>query len=141
VRLDHRVIMRRKAIAVALLLAGCGTKSLNHDVAGFTQAGQTPTEQAILRSIATYRMTDDEARACRLITTHFLGTARFDGKLRNCEQVVRSADKHLPDKATVESVSGNGARVLVDEPTATKSVYVMRRDGGTWKIDDIVEAP
>ena len=131
--------MRRAAIALVLLLTGCGTKELNHDVAGFTQAGKTPTEQAILRSIATYRMTKDAAHACTLITTHFLDTARFDGKIRNCEQVIRSADKHLPDTATVQSVSGDSARVLVDEPTATKSIYVMRREGGTWKIDDIVE--
>jgi hypothetical protein len=126
-------------LAVAALLAGCG-KQLNHDVAGFTQAGKTPTEQAILRTIATYRMTEDYARACGLITQHFLGTSRFEGKLRNCEQVLRDADKHLPDSATVESVSGATARVLVDEPTATKSIYLMKREGGVWKIDDIVEA-
>jgi hypothetical protein len=131
--------MRRAAILLALLLAGCGTKSLNHDTAGFTQEGKTPTEQAVLRSIATYRMTTDEARACALITTHFLNTNRFDGKLRNCEQVVRSADKHLPDTAKVQSVSGDTARVLIDEPTATKSIYIMRRESGVWKIDDIVE--
>jgi hypothetical protein len=132
--------MRRAGLVLVLLLAGCGAKSLNHDVAGFTQAGKTPTEQAILRTIATYRMTNDEARACSLITKHFLDTVRFDGKIRNCEQVVRSADKHLPDTATVQSVSGNTARVLIDEPTATKSIYVMRRENGVWKIDDIVEA-
>jgi hypothetical protein len=131
--------MRRAAVLSVLLLAGCGTKALNHDVAGFTQAGRTPTEQAILRTIATYRMTKDEARACSLITTHFLDTARFEGKIRNCEQVVRSADKHLPDSAKVQSISGSTARVAVDEPTATKSIYVMRRENGTWKIDDIVE--
>jgi hypothetical protein len=128
-------------MVLVLLLAGCGPGSLNHDVAGFTRAGKTPTEQAILRSIATYRMTKDPAVACdSLITTHFLKTARFEGKVRNCEQVVRLADKHLPDKATVESVSGDTARVFVDEPTATKSIYVMKREGGTWKIDDIIEA-
>jgi hypothetical protein len=127
-------------LLAAVLLAGCGGKELNHDVAGFTQAGKTPTEQAILQTIATYRMTDDEVRACGLITRHFLNTARFDGKLRNCAQVLRSASRHLPDSARVQSVSGATARVLVDEPTATKSIYVMRREGATWKIDDIVEA-
>ena len=126
-------------LLAAALLAACG-KQVNTDTAGFTQTGKTPTQQAILRSIATYRMTKDEARACSLITTHFLNTARFEGKLRNCEQVVRSADKHLPDTATVQSVSGESARVLVDEPTATKSVYEMRRQAGVWKIDDILEA-
>jgi hypothetical protein len=127
-------------LLAAVLVAGCGAKELNHDVAGFTQAGKTPTEQAILRTIATYRMTDDEARACGLITRHFLNTSRFDGKLRNCEQVIRSVSRHLPDSASVQSVSGTTARVLVDEPTATKSIYEMRREGATWKIDDIVEA-
>src|SRR3954463_2563741 len=58
-----------RSLALVLLLAGCGAEALNHDVAGFTQAGATPTQQSILRSIATYRMTDDEAKACRLITT------------------------------------------------------------------------
>jgi hypothetical protein len=133
--------MRRFAIAlVALLLAGCGTKQLNHDVAGFTKAGRTPAERSILRTIATYRTTRDTARACALITDHFLKTTRFDGKVRNCRQVIRSAGRFLPDSASVQSVSGAGARVLVDEPTATKSIYEMRREGATWKIDDIVEA-
>src|SRR4051812_19865230 len=67
------------ALFAAVLLAGCG-KELNRDTAGFTQAGKTPTEQAILRTIATYRTTGDEARACGLITRHFLNTSRFDGK-------------------------------------------------------------
>jgi hypothetical protein len=52
---------------------------------------------------------------------------------------VRAADNHLPDSAQVQSVSGDSARVLVDEPTATKSIYVMSREAGVWKIDDIVE--
>jgi hypothetical protein len=132
--------MRRFLLAGLVLIAGCGGKQLNHDVAGFTQAGKTPTEQAILGTIATYRTTEDEARACGLITAHFLSTSRFDGKLRNCEQVLRSAKRFLPDRATVQSVAGASARVLVDEPTATKSVYEMRREGGVWKIDDIKEA-
>ena len=127
-------------LCLALLVAGCGTKSLNHDVAGFTQSSTTPTGQAILRTIATYRMTKDPARACTLITDRFLRTTRFDGKLRNCEQVLREADKHLPDSARVLSVSGDSARVFVKEPTATRSIYEMRRVGGVWKIDDIVEA-
>jgi hypothetical protein len=133
--------MRRAVpLCLALLLAGCGTKSLNHDVSGFTQSSTTPTGQSILRTIATYRMTKDPARACALITDHFLGTTRFDGKLRNCEQVLRSADKHLPDSARVLSVNGDSARVFVKEPTATRSIYEMRRVGVVWKIDDIVEA-
>jgi hypothetical protein len=126
-------------VLAAIVLAGCG-KQFNTDTAGFTQAGKTPTEQAILRTIATYRTTGDETRACGLITRHFLNTARFDGKLRNCEQVLRSSSQHLPDSATVQSVADDSARVLVDEPTATKSIYEMRREGATWKIDDIVEA-
>jgi hypothetical protein len=36
---------------------------------------------------------------------------------------------------------GDSATVAIDEPTATNSIYRMRRLGGTWKIDDIVEAP
>ena len=128
------------ALVLAALLGGCGTKELNHDVRGFTQQSDTPAGQAVLRSIATYRMTEDEALACRLITRHFLDTPRFDGKVENCEQVVRAASRHLPDSASIQSLSGSAARVLVDEPTATKSVYVMKRERGTWKIDDIVEA-
>jgi hypothetical protein len=127
-------------LLAAVLLAGCGAKEFNTDTAGFTQAGKTPTEQAILRTIATYRTTGDEARACGLITKHFLATSRFEGKLRNCEQVLRASDQHLPDSATVQSVSGDSARVLVDEPTALTSIYLMKREGATWKIDDIVEA-
>jgi hypothetical protein len=126
------------ALAVALGASGCG-KTRNHDVAGFTQAAKTPAERAILGSIATYRTTKDEARACTLVTTHFI-SGRFEGELRNCKQVQRTAERYLPDSATVQSVTGDEAKVLVDEPTATKSIYTMRREGGTWKIDDILEA-
>jgi hypothetical protein len=134
--------VRRALVVVALAaaVAGCGKKELNHDEAGFVAQGKTADQRAVLRTIATYRMTKDAPRACGLITTHFLATARFDGKLENCEQVLRSADKHLPDGAQVQSVAGDTARVLVDEPTATKSIYRMRRVDGVWKIDDITEA-
>ena len=132
-RIPERVVHARGSGAY-------GYFEVTDDVTGFTQEGKTPTQQAILRSIATYRMTKDSARACALITSHFLSTTRFDGKLDNCEQVLRSADKHLPDSAKVQSVSGDSARVLVDEPTATKSIYEMKREGGVWKIDDITEA-
>ncbi|MEA2450603.1 MAG: hypothetical protein QOG63_2535 [Thermoleophilaceae bacterium] len=124
----------------ALLLAGCGgVNKRNHDVKGFVASGRTAPERAVLSSIATYRTTTDEARACSLVTQHFMD-GRFEGKERNCEQVQRTADRFLPDSAKVESIAGDSARVLVDEPTATKSVYAMRREGGSWKVDDITEA-
>ena len=127
------------AIGVALAaVAGCGPNHVNTDVPGFIRSGRTPAERAILGSIATYRTTTDEARACSLVTPHFL-KGRFGGTVDNCEQVQREASRHLPDSAKVQSVSGDSARVLIDEPTATRSVYEMRRLGGTWKIDDIVE--
>jgi hypothetical protein len=133
--------MRSAALVlVALALAGCGPQKKNLDVKGFIAAGKTPTERAILATIATYRTTKDEARGCRLITTHFLSTSRFDGKIRNCEQVLRAAGHFLPDSASVQSVTDAMASVLVDEPTASKSIYLMRREGSVWKIDDIKEA-
>jgi hypothetical protein len=130
----------RLAIAAVGLVAlsGCGPNEHNTDVPGFVRSGQTPTEQAILRSIATYRTTKDTALACSLVTPHFL-SGRFGGKVDNCQQVQREASRHLPDSADVQSVSGDSAKVLIDEPTATRSIYRMRRLGGTWKIDDIVE--
>jgi hypothetical protein len=130
----------RLAIAAVALVAlsGCGPNEHNTDVPGFIRSGQTPTEQAILRSIATYRTTKDTALACSLVTPHFL-SGRFGGKVDNCQQVQREASRHLPDSADVQSVSGDSAKVLIDEPTATRSIYRMRRLGGTWKIDDIVE--
>jgi hypothetical protein len=126
------------AISTALAVAGCGVNERNHDLPGFLGAARTPTERAILQTIATYRTTKDEARACSLVTPHFM-SGRFEGKVDNCEQVQRQAGRYLPDAAKVQSVSGATARVIVDEPTATRSVYAMRRVGGTWKIDDIVE--
>jgi hypothetical protein len=124
----------------AIALAGCGgANERNTDVKGFVAGGKTADERAVLSSIATYRTTKDEARACGLVTQHFMD-GRFEGETRNCEQVQRTADRFLPDTAKVESVEGDSARVLLDEPTATKSIYEMRREGGTWKIDDIVEA-
>jgi len=132
-----RSIYAAIALTAALALAGCSDKR-NTDVRGFVGAGDTPTERAILGSIADYRMTSDPSRACSLITPHFL-KGRFEGELDNCEQVQREAPRYLPDSAGVESVNGDSARVLVDEPTATRSRYEMRRVGGTWKIDDIVE--
>jgi hypothetical protein len=132
--------MRRAALAglaVALVLAGCGDNVRNHDLAAFTNV-KDPTARAILKSIATYRTTKDTALACTLITPHFL-SGRFENKVRNCKQVQREASRYLPDSAKVESVTGTTARVLVDEPTATKSVYRMQRVDGVWKIDDILD--
>jgi hypothetical protein len=124
-------------LLLALALGGC-VNDRNTDVKGFTDAAQTPEERAILDSIATYRTTEDEVAACKLVTQHFVD-GRFEGEVGNCEQVLRETARHLPDTAEVESVRGDSARVLIDEPTATKSIYEMRREGGTWKIDDIVE--
>src|SRR3954447_1559651 len=86
-------VLRRPAIAILLAgfaLAGCGPDEHNTDVPGFVHSGGTPTGRAILRSIATYRTTTDTARACSLITPHFL-KIRFDGGVDNCEQVQREA--------------------------------------------------
>ena len=95
----------------------------------------------MLRSIATYRTTKDEKVACGLITKHFL-QVRFDDKPNLCEAISRHQDnRDLPKSASVESVAGNAATVRVQEPTATRSLYKMKREGSTWKIDDIVEAP
>jgi hypothetical protein len=95
----------------------------------------------VLRSIATYRTTHDAYAACALITAHFL-EIRFEGKQALCRAISRTAPKHeLPSAASVESIAGNAATVRVSEPTATRSLYKMKQEGGTWKIDDIVEAP
>lgn len=134
--------MRRSLVLVlvlVLVLPGCGGERKT-DTAAFTRAAKTPTERSILSTIATYRTTKDEARACSLLTRHFV-SGRFEGKIRNCKQVQRQADRFLPDSAKLQSATGGTARVLVDEPTATESIYLMRLDGGTWKIDDILDAP
>jgi hypothetical protein len=128
--------------ALGLAVAGCGANQRNTDAKGFVDAGRSPEERAILASIATYRTTENETEACRLVTQHFLDD-RFEGEERNCKQVQGEASRHLPDSAEVESIDGDSAQVLVDEPTATKSIYKMRREGaggGIWKIYDIVEA-
>jgi hypothetical protein len=128
------------AIALAAALAGCGSTGFGHDVKGFTQQAKTPADQAVLRSIATYRTTADERLACSLITPHFL-TIRFDGKPELCQAIARHQSKReLPKSAKVESIAGQSATVRIAETTATRSLYRMRNVGGTWKIDDIVEA-
>jgi hypothetical protein len=110
-------------------------------VKGFTQQSATPADQQVLRSIATYRTTSDDKLACSLITAHFL-TIRFDGKLDLCQAIARHQNKReLPKSAKVESIAGDTATVRVAEPTATRSLYKMKRESGIWKIDDIVEAP
>jgi hypothetical protein len=122
------------------VLAGCGQSGFGHDVKGFTQQATTPADQEVLRSIATYRTTKDEKLACSLVTAHFL-KLRFDGKTAVCEAIARHQPKHeLPKSASVESVAGTSATVRIAEPTATRSLYKMKQEGGTWKIDDIVEA-
>ena len=132
---------RGKALAFAGLVAGCGASGFGQDVEGFTKQGKTAADQAVLRSIATYRTTEDENVACGLITKHFL-EIRFEGKPELCEATARHQDnRELPESAEVESIAGNAATVRVDEPTATRSLYRMKQEGGTWKIDDIVEAP
>lgn len=125
------------ALVALALLSGCG-KEPNRDVDGFVDTAETAEERAILSSIATYRTTADEDEACELVTGHFLD-ARFDGELDNCRQLLRAAPNHLPDEADVQSIDGDRARVFVDEPTATTSIYEMRRERGTWRIYDIVE--
>jgi len=110
-------------------------------VDGFTKQGKTPAQQAVLRSIATYRTTKDENVACGLITPHFL-QVRFENKPELCLAIARHQNKReLPKSASVESIAGNAATVRIAEPTATRSLYKMKRLSGTWKIDDIVEAP
>jgi hypothetical protein len=110
-------------------------------VKGFTQQASEPAKQAVLRSIATYRTTKDENVACGLITPHFL-RVRFENKPELCLAIARHQDNHdLPKSASVESIAGNAATVRVAEVTATRSLYKMKRLSGTWKIDDIVEAP
>jgi hypothetical protein len=132
-----RLVLLVLTAGLALAAAGCGGEG-KADVPAFLKQARTPAEREVLRSIAVYRTTKDAARACALVTPHFLD-GRFQGTEDNCEQVQRQASRHLPDSAKVQAVSGERARVLVDEPTATRSVYEMRRLGGTWKIDDIVE--
>jgi hypothetical protein len=136
-----RAFLWQAATCVALLLlAGCGSTGFGQDVKGFTQQAKAPAEQAVLRSIATYRTTADEQVACGLVTQHFL-TLRFDGKRNVCEAVARHQEKReLPKSASVESIAGDAATVRVAEVTATRSLYKMKREGGTWRIDDIVEA-
>ena|ERR1700712_4878287 len=129
------------AVLGALALAGCGANGFGHDTKGFVQQAKTPDQQAVLQSIATYRTTGDAKLACSLVTPHFI-TIRFDGKEATCEALARSAEKReLPESATVESLAGEVAKVRIKEPTPVRSVYSMRRVGGTWKIDDITEAP
>jgi hypothetical protein len=137
--MDRRPLLLALGIAVAL--AGCGSTGYGHDVKGFTQQAKDPADQAVLRSIATYRTTEDDKLACSLITAHFL-KVRFEGKLDLCQAVARHQNKReLPKSASVESIAGNAATVRVAEPTATRSLYRMKRERGIWKIDDIVEAP
>ena len=125
----------------AACLAACGASGYGRDVKGFTQQAKAPADQAVLRSIATYRTTDDERLACSLVTPHFL-KLRFDGKTEVCEAIARHQPKReLPKSAEVESIAGTSATVRIAEPTATRSLYRMKQEDGTWKIDDIVEAP
>jgi hypothetical protein len=110
-------------------------------VNGFTQQASAPSDQAVLRSIATYRTTADDNLACSLVTQHFIAI-RFEGKLALCQAIARHQQKReLPQTADVESVAGNTATVRIKEVSATRSLYKMKREGGIWKIDDIVEAP
>jgi len=126
--------------AAAVALTGCGSSGYGHDVKGFTEQATAQDDQAVLRTIATYRTTKDEKLACSLVTPHFL-KLRFDGKTEVCEAVARSQTKRgLPKSAKVETLAGTSATVRIAEPTATRSLYKMKQEGGTWKIDDIVEA-
>jgi hypothetical protein len=133
--------MKIALLAATLAIAGCGASGFGHDVKGFTQQANAPADQAVLRSIATYRTTSDEKLACSLITQHFL-KIRFDGKPALCEAIARNQNKReLPKSGRVETIAGTSATVRIAEPTATRSLYKMKQEGGTWKIDDIVEAP
>jgi hypothetical protein len=134
------VDLRPLGLTLAVCLAGCGASGYGRDVKGFTQQAKTPADQAVLRPIATYRTTKDEKLACSLVTPHFL-KLRFKGRTEVCEAIARHQPKReLPKSAKVESIAGTSATVRIAEPTATRSLYRMKQEGGTWKIDDIVEA-
>src|SRR4051812_49455245 len=92
-RVIARIAGRSVLVVGALALAGCGASGYGHDVKGFTQQSKTPADQAVLRSIATYRTTSDDKLACSLVTPHFL-TLRFDGKPGVCEAIARHQNKH-----------------------------------------------
>jgi hypothetical protein len=129
------------AAAALAALSGCGASGFGSDVQGFTQQASAPADRAVLRSIATYRTTADDKLACSLVTQHFV-QVRFEGKLDLCQAIARHQQKReLPQKAQVESVAGDSATVRIKEVSATRSLYKMKREGGIWKIDDIVEAP
>lgn len=128
------------AVLAVAGLTGCGAGGYGTDVKGFTQQASSPAAQDVLRSIATYRTTKDKARACSLITARFL-KARFEGKQDVCQAVAGQAKHELPKKARVESLTGDVAKVRIDETTPVRSIYAMRREGGVWRIDDIVDAP
>jgi hypothetical protein len=133
---------RRFAAALALAslaLAGCGQKEPAKDVETFVKAAPTADGKAALRSIATYR-TAEPKRACTLITAHFL-KIRYRDNLPDCHFVVGQAKRELPVSAKVKSLTGGDARIEVQEVTAITSHYLMKNERGTWKIDDIVEAP
>ena len=109
------------------------------DEATFVRKADTAEGRAVLRSIATYR-TAKAKEACKLITPHFLKT-RYRDNMPDCLFVVGTAKRELPADAKVLSVKGTEARVEVKETTNILSNYVMKKDGGVWKVDAIVEAP
>src|SRR3954463_11135297 len=125
-------------MAAAALLAGCGASGSGRDVKGFTQQASAAADVAILRSIATYRTTEDDKLACSLITAHFL-KIRFEGKPELCQAIARHQNKReLPKSADVDGIAGSSATVRVAETSATRSLYKMKQESGIWKIDDIV---
>ena len=136
---QHRLAFASLVVIACTPLAGCGASGYGNDVKGFTEQATAQDDQGVLRTIATYRTTSDEKLACSLVTSHFL-KLRFDGKQQLCEAIARHQPKRqLPKSATVESIAGATATVRIAEPTATRSLYKMKQEGGTWKIDDIVE--
>lgn len=87
-------------------------------------------------------LTTDPKRVCReLVTQNYLDTG-FEGKYSECAKFQREEAENFADDVKVESVSGvadTTATVQITETGGTydgeESIWVLRRDGGKWKVN------
>ena len=105
---------------------------------------QAKEAEAVVEEVA---LTTDPKRVCReLVTQNYLDTG-FEGSYEVCAKFQREESENFADDVKVESVSGvadTSATVQITEKggmyDGEESTWVLRHEGGQWKVNLISAA-
>jgi hypothetical protein len=131
------------AIAVALLIAGCGGGG------GSTSVGTTPDERAAAHTVADWLgalVDGDDERACSQLTPSLRDAIDRHIRIRaepgTCRQWAakwigyRKPPGHRDAHVTAVTVAGSVATATVRAAPDLESRVRLRKVGGVWRIDN-----